>query len=106
MNRFIAAPTTLDGLRIIERQSLEDDRGSLTRLFCVEELARHGWKGNPEQINHTFTRHAGTVRGLHYQWPPHAEIKLVSCIRGEVWDVAVDLRKYSATFKRCDAEVR
>jgi dTDP-4-dehydrorhamnose 3,5-epimerase len=104
MKRFVTTPTTLDGLIIVERQRLEDDRGSLTRLFCSEELGHHGWSGCPEQINHTHTRHSGTVRGLHFQWPPHAEIKLVSCIRGEVWDIAVDLRKGSPTFKRWHAE--
>jgi dTDP-4-dehydrorhamnose 3,5-epimerase len=104
MNRFAATTTAIEGLIVLERQKLEDDRGSLTRLFCDEELGRHGWSGCAEQINHTYTRHAGTVRGLHFQRPPHAEIKLVSCIRGEIWDVAVDLRSNSPTFKRWHAE--
>jgi dTDP-4-dehydrorhamnose 3,5-epimerase len=104
MKRFTTARTTIDGLILVERQKLEDDRGSLTRLFCAEELGEHGWIGCPEQINHTYTRRPGTVRGLHFQFPPHAEIKLVSCIRGEVWDVAVDLRTNSPTFRRWHAE--
>ncbi len=104
MRRFAIAKTALADLVIVERQRIEDDRGSLARLFCAEELGQHGWTAGPEQINHSYTRHAGTVRGLHFQWPPHAEIKLVSCIRGEVWDVAVDLRQGSATFKRWHAE--
>jgi dTDP-4-dehydrorhamnose 3,5-epimerase len=104
MRRFVATKTALEGLMIVERQLLEDDRGSFARLFCAEELAQHGWRGSPKQINHSYTRHAGTVRGLHFQRPPYAEIKLVSCIRGAVWDVAVDLRKGSPTFKCWHAE--
>lgn len=104
MNRFNVIPASLPDVKIVERLRLADDRGSFTRLFCAGELAAHGWAGHPEQINHTFTRHRGTVRGLHYQHPPHGEIKLVSCIRGEVWDVAVDLRRHSPTFLRWHAE--
>lgn len=104
MNRFVITKTVLDGLVIVERQRFQDDRGSLARLFCTAELSQHGWAGSPKQINHSYTRHAGTVRGLHFQWPPHLEIKLVSCIRGAVWDVAVDLRRQSPTFKRWHAE--
>jgi dTDP-4-dehydrorhamnose 3,5-epimerase len=104
MKRFSITTSDIAGLVIVERHRLMDDRGSLTRLFCVEELGEFGWRGYPEQINHTVTSHAGTVRGLHYQRPPHSEIKLVSCIRGEVWDVAADLRRGSATFGRWHAE--
>jgi dTDP-4-dehydrorhamnose 3,5-epimerase len=104
MSRFVAKNTALDGLVIVERQRMEDDRGWFTRLFCAEELEQYGWSGGPAQINHSYTRHEGTVRGLHFQWPPHAEIKLVSCIRGAVWDVAVDLRRQSPTFKHWHAE--
>ncbi len=104
MRRFVTTKTALDGLVVVERQRVEDDRGWFARLFCAEELGEHGWIGSPEQINHSYTRHAGTVRGLHFQLPPHAEIKLVSCIRGAVWDVAVDLRRGSPTFKRWHAE--
>jgi dTDP-4-dehydrorhamnose 3,5-epimerase len=57
------------------------------------------------QINHTLTRRVGAVRGMHFQWPPHAETKLVSCLRGEVFDVAVDLRRHSPTFLQWHAEV-
>ena len=86
------------GLRVIERKPIGDTRGSLTRLFCVEELAAAGWNAPVKQINHTFTARRGTLRGMHYQRPPHAETKLISCLRGEVWDVAVDVRKGSPTF--------
>jgi dTDP-4-dehydrorhamnose 3,5-epimerase len=77
---------------------MADDRGSLSRLFCADELAASGWAWPVAQINHTVTLHRGAVRGFHFQRPPHAEAKLVSCLRGAVWDVAVDLRQGSPTF--------
>jgi dTDP-4-dehydrorhamnose 3,5-epimerase len=92
------------GLKLVRRVPLEDARGSLTRLFCAAELAAAGWTKPIAQINHTRTRILGTVRGLHFQHPPHAEMKLVSCIRGEVWDVAVDVRAGSPTFLSWHAE--
>ncbi len=88
----------------VTRQPRGDARGSLTRLFCAEELAAAGWAGPVAQINLTVTARRGTVRGLHFQHPPHAEVKLVSCLRGEVWDVAVDLRRGSPTFLQWHAE--
>lgn len=93
MNRFTIFDTPLAGLKLVERQRLGDDRGFLSRLFCAEELVVAGWHKPLAQINHTCTTQRGTVRGLHFQHPPHAEMKLVSCIRGKVWDVAVDLRE-------------
>lgn len=92
------------GLKLIERQRLGDDRGFLSRLFCANELEVAGWQKPITQINHTFTSQSGTVRGLHYQTQPHAEMKLVSCIRGEVWDVVVDLRSNSPTFLQWHAQ--
>ena len=98
MSRFTVSDTPLRGLKQVQRQRLGDSRGSLSRLFCAEELLAAGWAGSIAQINHTVTTRAGTVRGMHFQRPPHAEIKLVSCLRGEVLDVAVDLRTGSPTF--------
>jgi dTDP-4-dehydrorhamnose 3,5-epimerase len=98
MSRFEISPTPLAGLFTVRRLRLGDARGSLTRLFCADELRAAGWPHPIAQINHTVTAQAGTVRGLHYQNPPHSEAKLVSCMRGEVWDVAVDLRAGSPTF--------
>lgn len=105
MNRFTVSTTPLAGLSVVTRQKLGDSRGFLSRMFCAEELAAAGWTEPVSQINHTFSSAAGTVRGMHFQHPPHAEIKLVSCIRGEVWDVAVDLRAGSPTFLQWHAEV-
>lgn len=104
MRRLDAVPLELPGLFRIGRHRLGDARGSLSRLFCAEELAEQGWSGPIAQINLTHTRARGTVRGLHFQHPPHAEMKLVSCLRGEVWDVAVDLRAGSPTFLQWRAE--
>jgi dTDP-4-dehydrorhamnose 3,5-epimerase len=105
VNRFAVEALPLPGLRRVTRQRLGDSRGFLSRLFCAEELARAGWSQPIAQINHTFTARQGTVRGMHYQRPPAAEMKLVSCLRGEVWDVAVDLRAGSETFLQWHAEV-
>lgn len=104
MRRFTVSDLPLAGLKLVERQRLGDSRGFLARLFCAEELAAAGWAKPIAQINHTCTVGLGTVRGMHYQRPPHAEMKLVSCIRGEVWDVAVDVRAGSPTFLRWHAE--
>lgn len=105
MSRFATADFPLAGLKRVTRQRLGDARGFLSRLFCAEELAVAGWQKPIVQINHTRTAKRGTVRGMHYQTPPHAEMKLVSCIRGEVYDVAVDLRVGSPTFLQWHTEI-
>ena len=105
MSRFEVMDTPLAGLKLVRRQRLGDSRGFLSRLFCADELAGAGWSGPIAQINHTFTARCGTVRGMHFQRPPHAEDKFVSCLRGEVFDVAVDLRRDSPTFLRWHGEV-
>lgn len=104
MSRFAVTPTPLAGLLCVQRQPLGDARGFLARLFCAEELAAMGWPGPVAQINHTRTEHKGTVRGMHWQRSSAAEAKLVSCVRGAVWDVAVDLRAGSPTFLQWHAE--
>jgi dTDP-4-dehydrorhamnose 3,5-epimerase len=104
LNRFTVTDLTLGGLKLVERQRLCDARGFLSRLFCVEELGVAGWNKPIAQINHSYNARRGTVRGMHFQRPPHAEMKLVSCIRGEVWDVAIDVRAGSQTFLRWHAE--
>jgi dTDP-4-dehydrorhamnose 3,5-epimerase len=94
------APTPLAGLVVIERQRRQDNRGYFSRFFCAEELALAGLETAIAQINHTFTSRRGSVRGLHFQYAPHGENKIVSCLRGEIFDVAVDLRRDSATFRK------
>jgi len=103
--RFTVRNLPLVGLKLIERQRMGDSRGFLSRLFCSDELASVGWHQSVAQINHTYTARCGTVRGMHYQQPPHAEMKLVTCIRGEVWDVAIDLRSDSHTYLYWHAEI-
>ena len=104
MSRFVVTDLPLAGLRLVERQVLGDSRGFLSRLFCAEEFSSAGWEKPIAQINHASTAKCGTVRGMHFQLPPQAEIKLISCLRGRVWDVAVDLRRGSDTFLQWHAE--
>jgi len=103
MSRFQIQELPLQRLQLVELQPLGDARGSLTRFFCAQEL-RAIWPGAIVQINQTHTTRRGTIRGMHFQKPPHAERKLVTCLRGEVWDVAVDLRAGSPTFLQWHAE--
>lgn len=91
--------TELPGVWVIELERLEDERGFFARSFCRREFERHGLSPDVEQCNISFNRHRGTLRGLHYQAPPHDEDKLVRCTMGAVWDVAVDLRPGSPTFR-------
>lgn len=104
MSRFDVIDLPLAGLKLIQRKPLGDARGFLARLFCAGELAPAGWNTAIAQINHTHTARSGTIRGMHYQKPPHAEMKLVTCLQGEVCDVAVDLRAKSPTFLHWHAE--
>lgn len=104
MAMLTITPTPLAGLQVVQRKRLEDARGFFSRLFCAQELADAGFSPSVAQVNHTLTRHRGAVRGLHFQYPPHAEQKFVSCLRGEVFDVAVDLRQGSSTFLQWHAE--
>jgi dTDP-4-dehydrorhamnose 3,5-epimerase len=97
-------PTALEGVVVIERHAMADDRGFFERLFCEQELAAVLGGRRVVQINRTLTRRIGAVRGLHFQQPPHAEMKIVSCLRGQVFDVAVDLRSGSTSFLQWHAE--
>ena len=105
MSRFDFIPTPLAGLMLVERKITEDHRGFLSRFYCAEEFCGAGINKPIAQINHTLTRKKGAVRGLHFQYPPHAETKQVSCLRGEIFDVAVDLRHDSPTFMQWHGEI-
>lgn len=94
--QFITTP--IAGLFEIELSVIRDERGWFTRTYSKEEFTRIGHTKEWVQANHSFTKAAGAIRGLHYQHPPHAEAKLVRCINGRVLDVAVDLRRNSPTF--------
>lgn len=91
-------PTPLAGAFVIRTEPFTDSRGSFSRLFCARELEQIGLSKPIAQINHSVTRQAGTIRGLHYQRPPCAETKIVTCLRGAVYDVIVDIRQGSPTF--------
>ena len=95
----------IPGLRVIDRVRREDARGFLARIYCAEELRAAGLDATIAQINVTLTRRRGAVRGMHFQAGPSAEDKTVTCLSGEVFDVAVDLRAGSPTFLRWHAEV-
>ncbi len=92
--------TALPGVMIIELEAHEDERGDFTRTFCDLEFAGAGLPFRPQQINLSRTRSAFTLRGMHYQAAPHAEAKVVHCIRGRIFDVAVDLRPNSPAFRQ------
>lgn len=94
------AETGLAGVRILESSVFRDSRGEFARLYCAEELQTVLQGRAPVQINLSLTRHARTVRGFHFQRPPHTEMKIVRCLRGRVLDVALDLRAGSPTFLR------
>lgn len=96
--------TPIPGLRYADVERLGDSRGAFARLFCDRELEPALGTRRIVQINLSRTVRVGAIRGLHYQWPPHAEMKLVRCLRGAVWDVSVDLRRGSATFLHWHAE--
>jgi len=102
---FEILETPINGLNLLQRRPIGDGRGYFERMFCIEEFTgivpatKH-----IVQINHTLTPKRGTVRGLHFQYAPHAEMKFVNCVRGEVFDVAVDVRRGSATFLHWHAE--
>lgn len=98
VSRFNFFKTPLAELMVVERRALEDHRGFLSRFYCMDEFAEAGSSIAVAQINHTLTRAKGTVRGLHFQKTPHAEVKLVSCVKGKIWDIAVDLRSNSPTY--------
>jgi dTDP-4-dehydrorhamnose 3,5-epimerase len=103
--RFELEPTPLDGLMVIHRKPIRDNRGFFSRLYCAAAFRAAGLDKSIAQINHTLTQKKGSVRGLHFQHPPHTEWKIVSCLRGEVFDVAVDIRKGSPTFLRWHGEI-
>jgi dTDP-4-dehydrorhamnose 3,5-epimerase len=90
--------TSLKGAYIIEIDKLEDERGFFARSFCNNEFGDKGLISHFVQVNNSFTKHRGTLRGMHYQLQPSAEVKLVRCINGSLYDVIIDLRPDSSTF--------
>lgn len=95
---MIFLETPIRGAYVIEIEKHEDERGFFSRSWCTEEFAAKGLDTRLVQCNVSFNKRKGTLRGLHYQVPPHAETKLVRCTRGALYDVIVDLRSGSPTF--------
>ncbi len=92
--------TELEDAYIIDIKEIGDSRGFFARGWCQQEFEEQGLKFDIVQANISFNREKGTLRGLHYQVTPHEEIKLVRCTRGSIFDVIVDLRPSSSTYKR------
>jgi dTDP-4-dehydrorhamnose 3,5-epimerase len=97
---LIFTQTPVAGVVILDLELHEDDRGFFARAFCTEEFVAHGLNGHVEQCNLSWNNVRGTLRGLHYQVAPHEETKIVRCTRGAIWDVVVDLRAESQSYRR------
>ena len=97
---MIFTETELKGAYIIEIKKLEDERGFFGRSFCRREMEEHGLSADIVQANTSVSLKKGTLRGMHFQVEPHQEAKLIRCVRGSIYDVIIDLRPESPTFKR------
>jgi dTDP-4-dehydrorhamnose 3,5-epimerase len=97
-NKLKFNSTGIKGLYVIELNSFEDNRGEFSRLFCLNEFRQVGFKKNIVNINYSKTLNIGDVRGMHYQEYPYPEEKIVKCINGSIFDVAVDMRISSSTY--------
>jgi dTDP-4-dehydrorhamnose 3,5-epimerase len=93
-------PTKIAGVWILEPERHEDDRGWFARTWCAQEFREHGLVAEFTQCSMSFNRRKGTLRGMHWQVAPHEEAKLVRCTRGSMFDVALDLRPSSPTFRQ------
>jgi dTDP-4-dehydrorhamnose 3,5-epimerase len=100
---MIFLPTRLPGALVIELERREDERGFFARTWCQQEFSAHGLSTRLAQCNLSSNRRRGTLRGMHFQQPPYAEVKLVRCTRGVVYDVMLDLRRASPTFTQWEA---
>ena len=105
LERFTVQASKLAGLQVIIRQPIVDARGWFERAYCADTFADLGMVKTISQINRSFTSQKGSVRGMHFQTAPFAETKFVSCLKGEVFDVAVDLRANSPTFLQWHGEI-
>jgi dTDP-4-dehydrorhamnose 3,5-epimerase len=93
-------PTSVEDVHLVDVDRITDERGFFARAWCTREFEQQGLNGRIAQANIGFSERRGTLRGMHFQLPPHAEAKLVRCTRGVVYDVAVDLRPDSTTYLR------
>jgi dTDP-4-dehydrorhamnose 3,5-epimerase len=93
-------PTPLKDAYVIDLEKRGDDRGFFARFFCRDEFREQGLKEQFVQVNNSFSKDKGTLRGMHYQLAPHCETKVVRCLTGALYDVIIDLRPESPTFKQ------
>jgi dTDP-4-dehydrorhamnose 3,5-epimerase len=96
----IFSPTSLNGAYILELERKSDDRGYFARTWCRRELEQAGLNATLVQCSVSFNLRRQTLRGMHWQAPPYAEVKIVRCSRGAIWDVIIDLRPDSPTYMR------
>jgi dTDP-4-dehydrorhamnose 3,5-epimerase len=101
---MIFTETKINGVYIIEPELLTDERGFFARSYCKEDFQKHGLETDIVQCNISYNKKKGTLRGMHYQVPPFEEAKIVSCTKGSIFDVVVDLRKDSPTYRFWHAE--
>jgi dTDP-4-dehydrorhamnose 3,5-epimerase len=92
--------TMLQDAYLIELEPVRDERGFFARTFCAEEFAADGLENSYPQHSISFSAHKGTLRGMHFQRNPHSEVKLVRCTKGAIWDVIIDIRSDSPTYRR------
>lgn len=97
---MIYHPTSLAGAYLLDVEPARDERGHFARTLCTDEFAAHGLVSHFAQASESYNRRRGTLRGMHFQLPPHAETKLVRCVQGAIYDVIVDLRPESPTYLR------
>ena len=98
MDRFKIINETLNGVKLIETKPIIDERGFFQRLLCSNDFKKIGLEKDIVNINHSKTLAMGTIRGMHFQYQPSSEIKIVKCIKGSIFDVVIDIRKDSPTF--------
>lgn len=103
--RFDIEDTPLVGLLVLHKKRMQDHRGFFERVYCSQDLAGVLAGRSIAQVNRSMTAKPGSVRGMHFQRPPYAELKIVSCIKGSIFDVAVDLRRGSPTYLQWHAQV-
>lgn len=94
---MIFKETALKGVYIIEIEAIKDERGFFARSFCRKEFEKYGLNSNIVQCNISYNKKKGTLRGMHYQVKPHEEAKIVSCVKGSIYDVIIDLQPDSPT---------
>ena len=96
--------TEIKGLIVIEVEPFQDHRGKFYRVYCKNELKKIEYNKELVQINQSLTNKKGTIRGMHFQYPPKAETKIIKCLKGSIFDVVIDLRNKSPTFLKWHSE--